>query len=363
MTLLTILFVISIIIFLSNILFIILFPKFDDSLSAADAELLNISIVIAFKNESNNLKKLFHSLNALFYPNYKYEVILVDDGSFDNSFQKANELAKGKNNYQIIKAENKKYPGKKGALEFAINKARYPYILITDADCMPEKNWLLAYSQKFRREYDLLFGLSPFIQTNNVINKISCLENLRSSILTFVLAKLELPYSAAARNLGFKKLSFENIGGFVNTLETQSGDDDLLIREAVKNKLRIGVVNSKNSSVFTNSKETLREYLNQKARHTKTSHHYLPIHKIILSVWHSVNILLIFLIVLIPINILFVLPILIKLVSDFLVIIRTQSKFQYSFYNYEIFIYQIYYELFLVINFLFSLRKNIAWKN
>jgi len=361
MTLLIILFVISIIIFLANILFIFLFPKFDDSSSNAD--LLNISIVIAFKNESNNLEKLFSSLSTLNFATDKYEVILVDDGSSDNSYQKASELSKDKNNYQIIKAEKKKYPGKKGALEFAISKARYPYILITDADCMPEKNWLLTYSQKFRREFDLLFGLSPFIQTKNIINKISCFENMRSSVLTFVLAKLGLPYSAAARNLGFKKSSFEKIGGFVNTIETQSGDDDLLIRESVKNKLKIGVVNSKNSSVFTNSKETLREYLNQKARHTKTSHHYLPIHKMILGLWHSANILLLFSILLLPVNILFLLPILIKLISDFIAAKVTQNKFHYSFSNQEIFVYQVFYEVFLVINFLSSLRKNIIWKN
>ena len=236
------------------------------------------------------------------------------------------------------------------------------HILITDADCMPAKNWLIGYSEKFIAGYEMLFGLAPFKQYQGLINKISCFENLRSSFLTFAMAKLGLPYSAAARNFGFTISAYQKLEGFSNTLETESGDDDLLIREAVKNKLKIGVVDFEESYVLSESKNSLKEFLNQKARHTKTALHYLPIHKILLGLWHLLNILTLMLIFLIALNLLFVLPIIIKLLIDMILVMRIQRIFKYDFKIHEIIYLQLIYELSLIGNFFLSFRKNIVWK-
>ena len=362
MTLFIILLTISSIVFLINIIFLFLFPKFTQRPAKINND-LNLSVIVAFKNEEKNLESLFSSLEMLDFPKDKFEVILVDDGSTDNSFSKAIKLSNEKKYYRVLQVYNKKLSGKKGALNIGVNAAKYPYILITDADCMPAKNWLLGYSGKFKENYDLLFGLAPFVQIQGIINKISCFENLRSSMLTFTFAKLKLPYSAAARNMGFKKSSFERLGGFGNTMDTISGDDDLLLREAVKHNMKIGIVNLEESFVLSNSKTAFGEYLNQKARHTKTSHHYLMIHKLLLGFWHLSNILVLFSILLSQLNIVFVLPFFIKILSDFLCVLNSQNKFRYSFTFYEIIFLQIFYELFLIINFFSSFQKTIPWKN
>jgi len=362
MTFLIILLVFSFLIVLLNIGFLIVFPNFTKSKSDK-SNYLNISIIIAFKNEEKNLGDLFSALKMLIYPMDKYEVILVDDNSSDNSYQKAVELSSTNNNYRVLKAENKKYPGKRGALDVGIRNAKHRYILITDADCMPGKNWLIGYSEKFNSGYEMLFGLSPFKQSQGMINKISCFENLRRSLLTFSFAELKLHYSAAARNFGFTISAYERLGGFANTLETPSGDDDLLIREAVKNKLKIGVVDFKESYVLSESKSKLKEFLNQKARHTKTSLYYLFIHKFLLGLWHSSNILMLFSLLLLPVSFFFIIPFLIKLFGDLIVILSTQKKLNYKFKLNEIPVLQMIYEIFLIVNFFSSFRKNIAWKN
>jgi hypothetical protein len=222
---------------------------------------------------------------------------------------------------------------------------------------------LTGYSQKFQEGYDLLFGLAPFVQMEGMINEISCFENLRSHLISFVSAKLNLPYSASARNIGFTKTAFEIVGSFSKTLETSSGDDDLLIREAVKNKLKIGIVDFENSFVFSNPKKTLNEYLNQKARHTKTSLYYLLKHQIVLGTWHLANLLALFSIVLSFINLIFIVPFLIKFLIDSIVIFFAQHRLHYSFRLLKIPFLQLIYEIFIVINFLSSFRKNIPWKN
>ena len=223
------------------------------------------------------------------YNKDNYEVIIVDDSSTDNTFNLVNELTSSNKNFTIIKAETKNLSGKKGALQKGIEKVKYNFILITDADCIPQPEWIKISSAKFSEGYDFIFGVAPFYTENSFINNLSCFENIRSSILTFTAAIIGFPYSAAARNFGFKKSSFEKIKGYSNTTETLSGDDDLLLREAVKNKMKIGFITRKESFVYSRTKSTLREYLNQKARHTQTSLHYLTQHKLFLGFWHLLN--------------------------------------------------------------------------
>ncbi len=150
MILLTLLIAISFSILFINIIFIFLFPTFTKKPYSSHNH-LNISVIVAFKNEEKNLENLFSSLEALDYPKEKFEVILVDDNSSDNSYQKAVDLSHLKANYRVLKAGNKTYPGKRGALDIGINSAKHIHIVITDADCMPAKKWLIGYSEKFIR--------------------------------------------------------------------------------------------------------------------------------------------------------------------------------------------------------------------
>lgn len=322
----------------------------------------SISIICAAKNEEKNLSFLINSLLKLDYLKDNFEVIIVDDSSSDGTFQKAKELTEQLSNFKIIKAENKKYEGKRGALDIGISHSQYDYILITDADCLPETNWLKEYSKKFNDGYDFLFGVAPFIQDKSFVNKLSCFENLRSHLLTFFFAKIGHPYSAAARNFGFNKTAFYKIGGYKNTTQTLSGDDDLLLREAVKHNLRIGTVEAKGSFVFSKTKKTFKEYFRQKARHVSTSNYYLVKHKLVLGGWHLVNLVFLFSPFAAFISKLFLIPFLLKICFDLITVISKQKKYGYSFNLLEIFYLQIIYEIFLIVHYIYGLIAKPRWK-
>ncbi|MFO7447705.1 MAG: glycosyltransferase [Ignavibacteriaceae bacterium] len=322
---------------------------------------LNFSIIIAAKNEGRNIPGLIESLKNLNYPSEKFEVIIIDDNSSDNTFELTKQLSSELKNFSVIAAgDNKRYPGKKGALDTGISKAEYPYILITDADCIPSEDWLTYYSGRFSEGYDIVFGPAPFYQTNSLMNKISCFENLRASLLVFGAAELNFSYSAMARNFGFKKSSFENIGGYSNTVETLGGDDDLLLREAVKHKMKIGTINHPGAFVYSIARESLDRYLKQKKRHTKTSLHYLPSRQLLLTIWHTINIFALFY-PLISMNPDFIPLFFLKLFADFSMVSFYQKKFGYTFSITEKIYLQIYYEIFLIINFFNALVNKDKW--
>ncbi len=238
----------------------------------------------------------------------------------------------------------------------------HPYILITDADCEPQKNWLKEYSKKFEDGFDFLFGIAPFYQENYLVNKISCFENLRNTLLSIFATTIGLFYTAAARNFGFNKRSFEKVGGYSKTKDTLSGDDDLLLREAVKNNLKIGAVTEKGSFVFSKTKDTFKDYLNQRARHTQTSFHYLFKHQIMLGLWHIFNLLIVFSPVLFFLNIYFLLLLPVKLLVDLQVVLLNQNNLGYKFSLFEILYLQIFYEMFLIVHFFNAKFGKIEWK-
>jgi len=323
-------------------------------------ELQDMSVVIAFKNESSNLPTLLSSLNQLNYPKDKFEVILVDDSS-DDDYKSVIENFKGRINIKLVNATDKILPAKKGALEIGIKEVSFENIVITDADCIVPSEWLQYYSYYFSLGYDLIFGVSPFHEENSFTNKLSRFENLRSSILTFFFAKEGLPYSAASRNMGYTKKLFNKVKGFSNTTETYSGDDDLFIREAVKQDAKIASVMNDKFFVYSNTKNSIKEYSAQKGRHTSTSHHYLLKHKIIIALWHTTNTFFLFSLLLIPIDMNFILPFLAKIFTDLILIKSLQSLLHYDFNPYEIIYLQIVYEMMLVISFINSFRFSLRW--
>lgn len=323
---------------------------------------VNISIVIAAKNETENINELINHLRNLDYSPEMYEVILIDDSSTDDTFSRIIEQTESLNNFSILSTKTQGTTGKREALSLGIQNSKYPYILISDADCRPEKSWLRSYSRKFEQGYEMLFGIAPFYQKKNSVSKISCFENLRSSLLSFSMASIGFPYTAAARNFGFSKNAFNSLGGYSKTIDTKSGDDDLLLREAVKNKINIGVVTEPGSLVYSEAKKTFSEYFQQKARHTQTSFHYLKKHQLILGFWHLLNLAFIFSPLLMILNPLFGILLPSKLLTDFLVVKSNQKKFSYNFSTVEIIYLQMFYELLLVVHFLNARFADIKWK-
>lgn len=323
---------------------------------------VNISIVIAARNEINNIELLIAALEKLDYPPDKYEVMIVDDNSTDNTFEKIKSEITSQQNFYVKELETIDKHGKRDALFFGVANAKFSNILITDADCHPQLNWLIACSSRFSEGYDMIFGIAPFYQHKNFVNKISCFENLRSSFLSVCFASIGLAYTATARNFGFTKNSFYSIGGYTQTKDTLSGDDDLLLREAVKKELRIGIVTDPGSFVYSETKKTFKEYLNQKARHTQTSLHYLKKHKLILGFWHILNLLFLFSPLLMFFNLMFGILLPVKLLSDYLVNAFFQKKLDYKFSFAELISLQILYEVFIVIHFFNASFFKIKWK-
>jgi glycosyltransferase involved in cell wall biosynthesis len=100
----------------------------------------SFTIIVPFRNEAENLPNLLNSFSNLNYPTDLFEVILVDDNSFEK-FQILNSK------FQVSLIDNIRTSNspKKDAISTAMQHVKTNWVITTDADCIVPENWLLTF--------------------------------------------------------------------------------------------------------------------------------------------------------------------------------------------------------------------------
>jgi cellulose synthase/poly-beta-1,6-N-acetylglucosamine synthase-like glycosyltransferase len=102
----------------------------------------DLSIIVPAYNEGQNIKRILGNLLSITYPKEKLEIIVVDDGSTDHTYEVAKSLS------SRIHVFRKKHSGKAAAVNFGIMEARNDFVAVVDADSVLSKN-ALANSMKY----------------------------------------------------------------------------------------------------------------------------------------------------------------------------------------------------------------------
>ncbi len=114
-----------------------------------------ISIVIPAYNEERRIGRTIRKISDYLDKNgFKYEIILVDDGSTDSTIKQVLDLDK----LNIAIFRNKKNRGKGYSVRKGIQKAKYPYVLFTDSDLATPIEELEKFKPIIMKGYDLIIG-------------------------------------------------------------------------------------------------------------------------------------------------------------------------------------------------------------
>jgi glycosyltransferase involved in cell wall biosynthesis len=116
-----------------------------------------ISMVVPFFNEGENIQELYQSLiETLKKLNTTYEMIFIDDGSFDNTYKILTELYQKDENIQLIKL--KKNFGQTAALQAGFDVAQGEIIISMDGDLQHDPKDIPKLLSKFEEGYDIVSG-------------------------------------------------------------------------------------------------------------------------------------------------------------------------------------------------------------
>jgi glycosyltransferase involved in cell wall biosynthesis len=177
-----------------------------------------ISVIVPVYNASKTISQLITCLMNQSYPKDKYEIIIVDDGSKDETVEIVMSIAKENSlsNIKIIRLEHNYGPAT--ARNHGVMEAKGQIIAFTDADTLPDQNWLRGLVEAFDDEN--VGGVRG--------------ETLTDSYLLFPVRVASIGGGYKTCNIACRKEVLNNVGLFDERFRHPFGEDGDVAHRVLK---------------------------------------------------------------------------------------------------------------------------------
>lgn len=242
----------------------------------------SITVIIPARNEERNIHRLIDSLVSQSYPVSKFEIIIVDDHSTDDTWGMLQEVSRDRTNIraiQLAKVSNPARPivaHKKLAIETGISMANGELIVTTDADCIFERGWLNCLAAYYSRTGAKFIAAPVKIRTtNSLLSIFQSLDFLTLQGITGASVYKRFHTMCNGANLAYEKTAFLEVGGFAGIDNIPSGDDMLLMYKIYKKYPdKVFYLKSQEAIVTTDAETSWRTFFQQRIRWASKATHY-----------------------------------------------------------------------------------------
>ena len=175
-----------------------------------------ISIVVAARNEEENIEACLQALVSQDYPSDRYEVIAVNDESDDATLFLMNRIAErceGRVRVVSTTAETGGIIGKARAIAQGVDVAVGEIVLLTDADCVPPPTWASSTVGRFSDSVDVVAGFT-LVRSGSLFHRLQLLDWLHLQGIAAASMAFNSPVGVVGNNLAFRREAYEAIGGY-----------------------------------------------------------------------------------------------------------------------------------------------------
>ncbi|WP_052732896.1 glycosyltransferase [Hymenobacter terrenus] len=235
------------------------------------------SVLIAARNEAANLPQLLQDLTAQTLLASRFEVLIADDHSTDATAALVAAAVQETSFALRLVSLSTSQTGKKAALFAALQAARGPWLVCTDADCRLGPGWLAAYAALIRRASQANFISGPVLLTgpSTFLHWLVGLEFAGLIGVGGACIARQHPTMCNGANLAYRREAFATVGGYADNIHVASGDDEFLLH-----KIHAAFPGSVHfladaaAIVRTAAPDTLRAFLRQRVRWASKWRHY-----------------------------------------------------------------------------------------
>ena len=235
-----------------------------ESRKKSNEEVFNekVSLVIAFRDESEHLADLVFAMSQIDYPAELLQIVLIDDHSTDSSKE---IISSSTLPFEVVLL-SASLRGKKQAIQEALQFVNGEVVLFTDADCRFSNNWVSSMVLKFREDqYKMLIGPVVYIEKAGFLNALYQLDFLALIGFTEASVYARRPTMANAANMGFrtdfrKQIEMDDLRG-----DLPSGDDVFILHH-LKNSKSSKSIAFIASVVETAAPSHFQDFLRQRIR-------------------------------------------------------------------------------------------------
>ncbi len=215
-----------------------------------------ISVLIAAHNEAASIEACLRSVLACSGPD-GFEVVVVDDGSTDDTRAIVQNLARTDARLSLVSQEQ---GGKGRALNAASHHARGAVYLVTDADCRVPASWVTGMVSELERT-DVVYGTCRL--WDSPADGGWWPRVLESKWRVKWGAGAPEILSPVGASMGCKRAVWQDIGGFT---EIGSGADSDFAERAIRRGWRVSNSLANHARVLTRGPSTYWSFLRQMLR-------------------------------------------------------------------------------------------------
>ncbi len=231
-----------------------------------------VTVVIALRNEAENIPQLTRMLKSQDYPGDLMEILFVDDHSSDTTKEAIHFYMRDETGYSVIPNSG---VGKKDALLCGYKRSRGDLIITTDADCICRKEWISSIVSFFENERpDLIIGPVVLNEGEGIFQDFQALEFLSLTGTSGGSSGIGRPVLCNGANLAFNKGKIIPDSEILNS-RFASGDDIFLLHGVKKTAgLKSLFLKSREAVVISQGQPDLKSFWNQRKRWTSKSKIY-----------------------------------------------------------------------------------------
>jgi len=219
-----------------------------------------VCLIVPCYNEQENIEKTLVSLVNLDYPKEKLEVIVIDDGSEDNTFKVARNFAK---KYpSIIKVFHKENGGKHTALNLGIKKTKASFVGSVDADSFLKRDALKKIMSHFDSSHTMaVISTVKVMPPKNIIEGIQYVEYLMGAFLRKIFSLVDSVNVTPGPLSVFRREVFEVLGPYRKAYQTEDLEFAFRLQRA-----NFKIAHAIDAVVYTKPCPTLKLLLRQRLR-------------------------------------------------------------------------------------------------
>jgi 1,2-diacylglycerol 3-beta-glucosyltransferase len=174
-----------------------------------------VSVLIAARNEANNILDCLCSIEKLSYPKEKLQVLIGNDASEDNTAQLVEHFIEDKPYFQLINITEQvaNLKGKANVLAQLVHYAKGEYLFFTDADIEVPIHWIEEMLVAFDPNVGVVTGCTTLCGSK-VFHRLQAIEWLFSLSFMELLARFHLPFTGMGNNMAVRTKAYRDIGGY-----------------------------------------------------------------------------------------------------------------------------------------------------
>lgn len=240
-----------------------------------DGEIPFVTVLIAFRNEKDNLRRLLQSLQQQSYPAQQTEWILINDHSDDGGELLLNQFQNHR--LRVINLQNGLL-GKKAALEAGLKEARGEWILCSDADCILPHDWIQAMVMKgMSSPAEMVCGRVALVSDGSVLQEFQAMETMLLQNAAAGSLYYGFPLLNTGASLAYRRSSLSEAGAYNSNADVASGDDTFLMLDFQRRFPGfVKPCTNPGAMVMTPAERTWSSVLVQRKRRQSKVWHYPP---------------------------------------------------------------------------------------